>query len=41
MRLEQFVEEGEILWMNILDKLYQRIPEDERVKEYVKICQEL
>lgn len=40
-RLEQFVEEGEILWMNILYKLYQRIPEDARVKEYVKICQEL
>lgn len=39
-RLEQLVEKEDVLWMNILDKLYQRIPEDTRVKEYVKICLE-
>lgn len=40
VKLEQFVEKEEILWMNLLDKLYQRIPGDERVKEFVKVCLE-
>lgn len=36
--LEQLVEAEDVLWMNILEKLYRRIPEDNRVKEYVEIC---
>lgn len=39
-RLEQLVNEGDMLWMNILDKLYRIIPGDERVKEYVGVCTE-
>lgn len=40
VKLEQLVDKEDVLWMNILDKLYHRIPEDSRVKEYVKICLE-
>lgn len=38
VKLEQFVDKGDILWMNILDKLYKKVPEDVRVQEYIKIC---
>lgn len=40
VKLEQLVEKGDILWMNILDKLYKKIPQDVRVQEYIKICME-
>lgn len=40
IKFEQLIEKEDILWMNILDKLHQRIPDDARVKEYVKLCLE-
>lgn len=38
--MEEFVNAEEILWMNLLDKLYARMPEDTMIREYVKICLE-
>ena len=39
-RFKEFVDLEEILWLNVLDKLNQRAPEDERVKEFVRVCSE-
>lgn len=36
-----FLDNEEILWMNILDKLYSRMPENEELKGYVEACKDL
>ncbi|MBO5093611.1 MAG: hypothetical protein J6C33_04545 [Lachnospiraceae bacterium] len=38
--LEELVEKEDVLWINILEKLYRRIPENSKVKEYTAICME-
>lgn len=34
--MEMLVEKEDILWLNILDKLYMHVPDDSRVQEYVR-----
>lgn len=36
--MKRFCEEGDLLWMNLLDKLYMRIPNDQRIQPYLKLA---
>lgn len=36
--MKKFYAEGDPLWMNLLDKLYMRIPEDQRIQQYLERC---
>ena len=38
--LEYYVNCGDVLWLNVLDKLYMYAPEDERVQYYIEIVRQ-